>query len=250
MHPHPILHHQEPLVCDLNPFQVSIQTYHHLVGFLFRSYSDSINKYPWRISYCREVLTTFLSRTQSGNHTLYTNDPIAAVVLSRSHYENRTYEQIKWNIARFLWYVEGHHSLEQRSRVHPTPNEQVINIHPSPFWLTNYQLISLFTLIIRAGGFCDEGKSMDAMMNYDYFTTTKDAFKKFLDGHTHVACNKPFGWRALFAGGQGNRRLIKKEEVARKAEELWSRAGRPHGQENEFWLRSCEWFDNHFSSGL
>jgi len=245
----PVLHPEEPLIFDITQKEFALFHSNELVCpyFIIKADNRGTND-PYYMALCRETATDYLERMTRPKHRFFVNEPILPVILSQSYYNippGTGWNQISLNIVRFIDFVERTINLAERTKVHRTDYEEIIQIHPSSFWLSNYTFTSLFTLVVRAGGFYNENTSLDEMMNRDYFQNTKDAFKKFLDGHIHYSINQDpgWGWFRVFAYPNNLYLLRKKEEVGEKAKEFWESAGCPSGRDEEFWLESCQHFD-------
>lgn len=155
--------------------------------------------------------------------------------------------QIAQNIARLFWYVEGRMGWEDRTRIQRTQYGQVLVAVFSGGWFQSPTTQWLATLLLRLGGHCAEGRSLEWVLHqHQYGHETIPAIHRFLQGYQHyTGCMREGkGWHMLFGlrnWEQVCRLLIDRREVEQRAFELASQDN--HQQSGErYWLTACSQF--------
>ncbi len=194
-------------------------------------------------SLCREVGNVRLQQSASHRCLFYQFTP-PWFERDAIRYEAHS---IMANIARFFWYIEGRMDWKDRTLVRRTQHPNVTAITFSGGWFQNPTSEWLATLILRLGGHCCEGRSLEWVLHqHRYGHETVPAIHRFLQGYQHytggIADGQ--GWHNLFCRrnwDQVCRLLIDRKEVENRAFDLASQDN--HRQSGEhYWLTACGQF--------
>ncbi len=190
---------------------------------------------------CRHDGTTELLRPKNTkrklgyqfNHTWYNKPDI-----------KYTNEQVCENIARFFWYVEGRMGWWDRTRVHPTEYPNVVQVYFSGGWLQNHTAAWLGTLILRLGGHCSEGCSLEWVLHqHKYGRETIPAVYRFLQGYQHYTGTK-VGWRIVFNNRTWDKvcSMLIHTDVVREQAYLLAEADQFRQEPEVYWIKACQHF--------
>ncbi len=155
-----------------------------------------------------------------------------------------TNEQIQENIARFFWYVEGRMGWEDRTRVHTTEYPNIVQVYFSSGWVQNDTAAWLATLILRLGGNCGEGRSLEWVLSqHTYGRDTIPAIHRFLQGHQHYTGISEGWWKAFAARTWDSAcAMLIHPDVVREKAYLLAEAGKFRQSSKFYWNMACKSF--------
>jgi hypothetical protein len=151
------------------------------------------------------------------------------------------------DIADYIYRVESHLGIKEKTKFQYTENNKVSWVIASPWWVCNQMRNSFFTICLRAALLWRRNANMnwrDVLFLQNYAATTRKAVERFLDGYTHYT-GLIRGWARQFTGyDQGSPPtatqlegllITQKEVVEKMAYFKWVNAGKPQDCQDRFW---------------